>query len=437
MSKKSFILIILFVFILITGTLFYIYFFRQTVTPTNTNTIPTTEFPFGTTPDNKTNSINNDGGDNNTNNTNTNNTNGNTSGTSTDKIGNLYSKIRQIYQKPNSGAILTTKNTKNYLRFVDRATGNIYEYLISNDNSDLLRITNTTLPKIQESIWFNSGDKIILRYADSSNNIVSFLGKISTTSKDSVGEMLGNFLTPNQKQVVINPDNTNIFELLEKKDNSGSYGNMYSVSTSSNKKQIFDSQLSIWNISWPQNDIITFNTKPTYKDYGYLFFLNTKTYSFDRVLGDIIGLTTNINKDISLIAYSGLLVNSFKLDIYDIKNKESKNINLGTLSDKCTWSKLNSKHLYCAVPKNNPDGNYPDDWYKGNISFNDDFWMIDAEDGTTKLIYESMKEDNLTLDAFDLKLNSDDKYLVFTNKNDLSLWLLELPDTTTQTTPIQ
>ena len=436
MSKKSFILIILFVFILITGTLFYIYFFKETVTPTNTNTVPTTEFPFGTTPDNNTNNINN-GGDNNTNNTNANNTNGNTSGTSTDKIGNLYSKIRQIYQKPNSGAILTTKNTKNYLRFVDRATGNIYEYLISNDNSDLTRITNTTLPKIQESTWFNSGDKIILRYVDNSNNIVSFLGKISTTSKDSVGEILGNFLTPNQRQVVINPDNTNIFELLDKKDNSGSYGNMYSVSTSSNKKQIFDSQLSIWNISWPQNDIITFNTKPTYKDYGYLFFLNTKTYSFDRVLGDIIGLTTNINKDVSLIAYSGLLVNSFGLDIYDIKNKESKNIKLKTLSDKCVWSNSNSKHLYCAVPKNNTNGNYPDDWYKGNISFNDDFWMIDAEDGTTKLIYESMKEDNLTLDAFDLKLNSDDKYLAFTNKNDLSLWLLELPDTTTQKAPIQ
>ncbi|MFA5934796.1 MAG: hypothetical protein WC827_02865 [Candidatus Paceibacterota bacterium] len=423
MSKKNSILIILFISILIIGGLFYLYFFKNSTDNKAIDTTPTTEFPFGKTsggsPDNTS--------DNNYNNVNNSN---NQFGTTKEGEWGGYLKLKQIYQKPTSGTFLKTKNNQDSVRFVDRATGNIYEYLISDEKSDVSRLTNTTIPKIQESIWFGFGEKIILRYADNSNNIVSFLGKISTTSKDSIGEVVGNFLTINEKQVVVSPDNTTIFELLDKPNNGGSYGNTYSVATSSNKKQIFDSPLSIWNISWPKADIITFNTKPTYKDYGYLFFLNTKTYSFERILGEITGLTTNTNKDADLVAYSGSLNGFLGFDIYDVKNREDKNLKIKTLSDKCVWSNYNSKHIYCAVPKNISTGNYPDDWYQGSVSFNDDFWMIDTEEGTTKLIYENKEDNNLNIDAFDLKLNDTDKYLAFTNKNDLSLWLLDLKEET-------
>ncbi len=411
MSRKNLILIVLGTVILMVGGLLFFYFNTNKVGTGTQNTFtPDTTNPFGTNTVNKPNA--------------TTTTTENQNQTGIKEIAKLF----ELYRNPTSGAVFfSNKNNKEAVRFVDRANSNIYEYVLDSQTGEPTRITNTTIPKIQESVWSGTGDNLVLRYLNDDTDIVnSFSGKIkvSTTTSGEIGSITGLFLPSNIKQLAINPKGDKIFGLFTKADGSGSYGVTYSFDLTS-KKQIFDSPLSLLNISWPKEDTITLTTKPSYKDFGYLFFFNTTSGSINRILGNVVGLSTLTNNTASLVAYSGTAGDSFNLDVYDVKTKLSKKYEISTLADKCVWGTKDTAVLYCAVPQIIPGNAYPDAWYLGVESFSDDIWMIDTSSGATKLIYNIGANENVSIDAINLRISSDDQYLIFTNKADLSLWLLQ------------
>lgn len=390
-------------------------FFNNTGNNGQQGTASTTN-PFGNTSGNKTPPSN----------TQTN-TGGNANNQGTNTVKNL-AKLIQLYKNPTSGSVFfLNKDNKNVLRFVDRAVGNVYEYIAETQTGTPERITNTTIPKVQEVVWSNSGNNLVYRYLDNdTNNISSYTASIKTsTSSGSLGEIIGTFLPTNFKQLVINQDGNKLFALIDKSDKSGTYGFTTNLDGSS-KKIIFDSPISYWNISNPKNNIIALTTKPNYKDLGILFFFNIQTYSMDRILGNIVGMSTVTNNDANLVAYSYSLNNSFGLDVYDVTNKISKGFNISTLADKCVWGNSNTKVIYCAIPQTIPADNYPDAWYQGKESFSDNIWKIDTSTGTITEIYQIGSNENANIDAFNLKISSDDQYLAFMNKTDLSLWMLQI-----------
>ncbi|MFH1455303.1 MAG: hypothetical protein ABIF22_03225 [bacterium] len=413
MSRKNSILIVFAIILLIIGGLLFFYFSSNNASKNTTNTTQTTTNPFGNTSVNKPVDTNTQTGGNNQ---------------TFDTVKNL-SKLIQLYRNPTSGSIfLVNKSNQNILRFIDRAVGNVYEYMLENQTGEVQRITNTTIPKIQETVWSSSGSDLVLRYLDNdTDNISSFSAKIKngSSSVDSLQELTGTFLSPNVKQLVINPAGNKMFGLVDKSDKSGTYGFTTNLD-GSNKKIIFDSPISYWNISWPKENAIALTTKPSYRDVGLLYFFNTQTYSMDRILGDITGISTVVNKEASLVAYSYSMDNSFSLDVYDTINKISKNLKIKTLADKCVWGNNNTKILYCAIPQTIIGGDYPDVWYKGLQSFSDNIWKIDTDTGNMTELYKIGSDENANIDAIDLKISLDDQYLAFSNKTDLSLWLLQL-----------
>lgn len=411
MSRKSSILIIIAIVLVIIGGLIFFYL-SSNKTPAPVTETPQTTNPFGNTTGNRDNII--DGQT------------GNSQSTSTSK--NL-AKLIQIYRNPTSGSIfLSNKSNQDVLMFVDRATGNTYQYIPEEQTGEAKRVTNTTIPKIQETVWSSSGKNLVLRYLDNdTDNISSFAAKIEIGSStvESSGEIIGSFLASNIKQMAINPKGDKIFNLVDKSDKSGSFGFTTGLGGDS-KKIIFDSPVSYWNISWPKDNTIVFTTKPSYRDYGFLYYFNPQTYSMERILGNIVGLSTLVNKDASLVAYSYTSDNLFYLDVYDAVSKISKNIKISTFADKCAWGNKNSKILYCAIPEISIYDNYPDVWYQGLVSFRDNIWKIDTETGKTEEIYFVGSNEIADIDGFDMKVSLSDQYLVFSNKNDLSLWLLDI-----------
>lgn len=413
MSSKNSVLIIITILVLVAGGLIFFYLSsNKPTTQTPTNNTDTTSNPFGSTPTNRPTETGS-------------NTTGGNQNTTTRKIDRLF----KIYSNPTSGALFSKNtSTQNVLMFVDRAVGHVYEYILENETGETNRLTNTTIPKIQESVWSNNGTNLILRYLDNDTDIItSFTAKITTGQKvvGVPGEVTGSFLTSNIKQLVTNPTGDKIFNIVDKSDKSGTHGFTTNID-GSNKKVIFESPISYWNISWPKENTITLTTKPSYRDYGLLYFFNPQTSSMTRILGDIVGLSTLTNKDANLVAYSYSTNNAFSLSIYDVVNKIRKNITLNTLADKCVWGNNNSKILYCAVPKIIAGDNYPDVWYQGLQSFTDDIWKVDTETGSIQEVYKIGQNENASIDAFDLRISLDDKYLSFSNKNDLSLWILNL-----------
>ncbi|GEM_PF-6083129 len=73
----------------------------------------------------------------------------------------FLTQLRKISERPIAGATVFNLNGETLFRFVDRATGHIWEGNV--ETSGLGRVSNTTIPKIQEAVWAGPNN-VILRF---------------------------------------------------------------------------------------------------------------------------------------------------------------------------------------------------------------------------------------------------------------------------------
>ncbi|MFZ2038897.1 MAG: hypothetical protein WAV11_03085 [Minisyncoccia bacterium] len=332
----------------------------------------------------------------------------------TDETTASIAKLQQISKDPVSGSVIINKIDGVDVFFTDRMTGHTLQTNL--ENISLNNTTNTTIPKIYESIWSSKGDFTVLRYLkDETSVIQSFIGKVSSSS------LVGKFLPINITQVATNPIGDKIFYLYNK---TGSLGFITDSNLAVNK-QVFSSPAKEWIVTWPKEDTLTFTTKASASAQGYMFTFNTNTKSFDKVLGGLAGLTTLTNGDLTKTVYSESSGTSIRFYTYTHKTGEVKSISPVTLPEKCVWSKINTNNIYCAVPKNIFSFAYPDVWYQGLVSFNDEIWLIETDSGETTLL-NNLSGAFAGIDATNLQLDKNEEYLIFINKKDLQLWSLNL-----------
>ena len=317
--------------------------------------------------------------------------------------------LRQISSVPTSGGVIFDTKKNIVIRYVERATGHIFE--TTNDSLEQNRISNTTIPRIQESIWSPNGEMVILRYLDKNGVIKSFYGKIS---KDD-GKLNGWFLSNNITDVDVQKDNS-IFYIQKIGDDSKG---IISKFDGTDSKTVFSSTISDWYPKWMGNSA-TIMTKPSRNISGFMYLLQSNGYK--KILS-ADGLITSINPSGSKILFSMSNTNETNLFIYNRDNKEITEVPFRTLAEKCTWS--SNFIFFCASPYNSINGIVPDDWYKGRLSFSDDIWSYNTKTETAKLVYNA-DANNKVFDAINLTTDSNGEVLLFTNKDDLTLWSLSL-----------
>ena len=279
--------------------------------------------------------------------------------------------------------------------------------------------------KIEQALWNKDGSKVITRYTGEDNDsIKSYSARLLAKVDDQTeGSLQGSFLTDNIKTITKDPDQSKIFYLLQ--SSAGSTG-VISEFDGTKKVQIFDSPLREWLVEWPTPTQIALLTKPSSGIPGFLFLLNTRTGGLTRAISGIRGLTAKVNSIGSLALYSETTSRGLLLKIYSLKNKSLQETSVVTLPEKCVWSKNDPETLYCAVPTYLPSANYPDDWYKGQISFSDEIWRIDSRTGSGELLEKLKDYAGKDIDGTDLFMSPKEDYLFFTNKNDFRLWSLRL-----------
>ncbi len=309
------------------------------------------------------------------------------------------------------------------LRYVDRATGNIYQTFA--DEIQEKKLSSTIIPKIYEALFGNNGEVVIMRYLKTDNKTIqTFVGNLpeEKTGEDMISEkeVEGSFLPDNISNLSLSSDTTQVFYLLNINDNvTGIVLNL----KNNKKTQVFDSPFTEWLSFWPSSKMITLNTKPSGIVPGYMYAINPNKKDLNRVLAGINGLTTLTSPNGKLILYSN---NNLRLSVYHIDTKEADLLGVNTLSEKCIWNKT-SDILYCAIPKNTNQGLYPDSWYKGKISFSDEIWKIDlSTNSTTKIIDPINIIGGEEIDGIKLALDDNENYLFFINKKDSYLWKLDL-----------
>lgn len=337
----------------------------------------------------------------------------------------IYKEIPDVEPNEIKQATLTEQPTSpetefiSVIKYSDKNNGNIYQTLIEDLEEKVY--SSTIIPNVHETLF--TKNNVIYRYLKNGNTIVTFLGELpkEILGQDSNNnEIFGSFLPDGIKDISISPSKENIFYLNLTKN--GVVGIL--INNTGTKNNIFESSFSEWYSSWVNDDLIILNTKPSGVVDGFAYLLNTKNKSFDKVLDKVKGLTTLANKDLSYILYSD---NNLSLKLFNPNNGGIRNLRINTHTEKCTWSNDNIT-LYCAIPKTIEGGYiYPDAWYQGEVSYNDEIWKINTETGAkTKLIDPQSLYENEVIDATNLSLDKNEKTLLFMNKVDSYLWGLSL-----------
>ncbi len=325
-------------------------------------------------------------------------------------------RLVQISTVPTAGARIFTVGSSTIVRYIERATGHIYDF-----EKDSVKLSNLTIPKITEALWNTDGSKLLIRYLrEDGKTIRTFYAKIATTTRPERA-LEGIFLPDAIDTVSIFGDS--MFYMTQSE--SGAQG-IRSALDGSNKNLVFSSDFGNWIALWTGTTTITLQSKSSGLSLGVAYTLNPQTGTYTKTVGDVSGLTALTNSDGSLVFASKGSQNNLSSAIYTAKTGELKPLGVNTLADKCVWSTRSKNTIYCAVPRILPSALYPDDWYKGKITFTDSLWKIDVVTGETLELLVPEFEGAGPFDMIKIQLDQKENSLIFTNKSDMTVWRYNL-----------
>ncbi len=404
MNRKILITIVSVVVVVTVGVSIWFFFFRTT-TPAPT-TSPATGLPFG------------EGGGN----VAPGEQNSNIVGTISDSGSKATNKLFQISDAPVAGfvAFSPKKDSPTVIRYVDRATGHIYD--VNPFTLEKTKITNNTLPKIIETYFKNDGSAVLLRSLannDTIQNISLALNAPRASSTDALYTVTATGLRGNMGDVWVGPNNSLAYSLID--DNSISISNFDGTKAT----RLFSSPFTDWRVRFDNIANVVLVTKASANVSGFAYNLNTKTGSLSKLIGPLNALTLVESPDNERFAYSYNSKGQTIFALQTIDTGEITNILPATFADKCVWSKKNTSTLYCGTPSN--IGAYePDNWYQGTSHFSDQIWSFDTVNKIAENLASPGGNTNAGIDVLNPSLSPNEDYLVFMNKNDLTLWALKL-----------
>ncbi len=312
------------------------------------------------------------------------------------------------------------------VRYVDRATGNIYQTFA--DKIQERKFSGTMIPKVHEAYFGNRAESVAMRYLKADGRTIeTFVGNLPKellgADTSVINEVKGSFLPNNVRDISLSLDTSKMFYLFSNGNDleENLVGTILNF-LNNKKSQIFDSPFTEWLSQWPSNNTITLTTKPSANISGYMYTIDSAGKNLIKILGDIKGLTTLTSPNGKLILYGD---NNLLLNIYDTEKRNPTQLGIRTLPEKCVWGKI-SDAIFCAVPKQISVGSYPDTWYQGEMSFNDQIWKVDTKTGNAALLIDPSAGGREEIDGTKLALDESENYLFFVNKKDSFLWEFNL-----------
>ncbi|MFA6295637.1 MAG: hypothetical protein WC666_04490 [Candidatus Paceibacterota bacterium] len=325
------------------------------------------------------------------------------------------------------------------VRWVDRGRGNIYE--ARGNTNEIVTISNTVLPRVNESVWNKNLTAFIgSMFTESTNLPTVIYAQLKTTASTTKTassttesntttrapfELKGKNLPDKVLAYAVSPKGEGIFILI----NESGIGNGYIASfDGSSMTRIFTTPLLQLNVEWPEENTITITTKGSAYQSGFMYFVNPKTGVWKKILGPVSGLSTRTSRDAKYVMYSSGNTSKQEVNtyIYDVSKSKASDAMVNTLADKCVWGNFYKEIIYCAVPSQTVTATYPDDWYKGDMSSADKIWQINAITEEIHLVSTIVDQSDRIIDVFNLDIDARDNFLFFMNKRDLSLWSFDL-----------
>ncbi len=334
-------------------------------------------------------------------------------------IKNFTQKLRKLSDEPVAGAGTQDVTAGTVVRYIEKATGHIFEVELFSPRAD--RISNTTIPKVYDAVWGGKNNSLVTRYLKEDNlSVDTYYLTLKNTSTSSENTITGQLLPSNISDVSGFGDY--IFYLVQNSDSSVGISQGFDLSK---KKQIWSSNIKELNSQYVNVKTVSLTTKPAENIPGFMYFIDTTTGTTKRVLGGIMGLSTLSDSSGDNVLY--LEQNdAARMYIYNIKTKTSTGFSPVTFPEKCVWSKKETGVFYCAVPKEYLGSGSLTSWYRGTVSFSDDIWKYDTKTNAATTIENLEADSDTKIDVIKPTLSENEQYLVFINKVDNKLWSLDL-----------
>ncbi len=299
------------------------------------------------------------------------------------------------------------------IRFIERQSGNVYAFRLH--DRVLTRVSNQTVPGIQDAVWTPGGAKAFVRYLTRTVDGTEHIDTYALSAEGAVGY----FLEQDLEQVALSNTNT-VFSLLP--STTGSIGTLSNLD-GTNARTLFTSALSQLAAAFSGTNLIA-TTKASQGLDGYTFLVSGTDGGFERLLGPYRGLSAVPNPEGTNVLFSYVDRGRVYLQVLDLATRNITALPLSTLAEKCTWAP-GGRVVYCGVPTA-LTGNIPDDWYQGAVSFSDRLWRIDLETRLATLVVDPGQVADVSIDAVALTIDPMSDVLVFTNKKDGTLWAYDL-----------
>ena len=332
---------------------------------------------------------------------------------------NFNLKLRKLSKEPVSGAGTLDIKAGTVVRYIEKATGHIYEVELFSPQHN--RISNTTIPVVYDAIWGNKNNSLVARYLKDDNQTVDTYSLTVKATSTSTENTISGIAFPGGISDVSVFD-TNIFYLQQGVNTSSGYISSFD---GTKKKMIWNSDIKELLSQFVNTKTVALTTKPAQNVPGFLYFVDTTTGAVKKILGNISGLSTSVSPDATKVLYL-IEGNGDLMYLLDTTTKTSTVTTPTTSPEKCVWSKKDKTVIYCAVPRNPIGGDSLTLWYKGFQSFSDDIWKYDIKNNTASIVENLSSDAGESIDVIKPILSDSEQYLVFMNKTDNSLWSLDL-----------
>ncbi len=320
-------------------------------------------------------------------------------------IGNTAGTPEQKFQAPINEPIFDYWiNSKNGSVYYLNQAGQVIKS--SNGSNEL--VNSQTLPKLNKISASNDGTYAVAEFNYPQLPTFSIFNTVSNNWQALPANTIAAAWSPNLPagaQELLYADNKNL--------------NVLNLTNQKTAKIIELTQKEL-GLSWisPETALL-YSQLPTAELGSDLWSLNLNTKNLLPIIKNEPGLTIQWSKNsnlgiklfnqkrkplISLIDQNGAILDTF---------------NFLTLPSKCL---IDKNKIYCAVPKNIREGlNFPDDYYKKSVYFDDAFYLIDLSGAGVK---ELKTDSDLTIDAEHLEISGGK--LFFKNRLDDKLYSLAL-----------
>ncbi|MEY2665397.1 MAG: hypothetical protein RLZZ480_502 [Candidatus Parcubacteria bacterium] len=318
--------------------------------------------------------------------------------------------LRQLTTKRVIGYTEVSEASSTLVYFVEGGTGHVYTIDPMIEGSEN-RISNITVPVATEASLSPDGSRIAVRTGNQTDSKITILTKNGESFDSySLGEKIRDFVV----------DDTGAL-LYTQVGGTGLFGKEFDIE-SKTAKAIFEVPFQEATIVWGKTAQGPHYVYPKTSRYleGFLYQIQDGTFS--RLPASGFGFS--IYALSSSAVFSKIVNGKFTSYITDIKSGETEELPLNYIPEKCAFG---TEALYCSFGGDIiNDYDFPDNWYRGEISFTDSLWKTTVDTQSNKVV-DMFSDSGREIDGISLHLGRGDELLYLINKNDHSLWVYEFP----------